>query len=35
MGKKHVYTLSFTLTEIQVRPTVANWDAVPVSSYLP
>ena len=35
MGKKNIYSLNFTLTEIQVTPQVTNWDNKPIEQPLP
>lgn len=35
MGKKNIYSLNFTLTEIQVTPEVTNWDNKPIEQLLP
>ena len=35
MGKKNIYSLNFTLTEIQVTPEVTNWDNKPIEQPLP
>ncbi len=35
MGKKNIYSLNFTLTEIQVTPEVTNWDDKPIDQPLP
>lgn len=35
MGKKNIYSLNFTLTEIQVTPEVMNWDNNTIEQLLP
>ena len=35
MGKKNIYSINFTLTEIQVTPEVTDWENKAVSQFLP